>query len=89
MKRRKFLTSLVAIPAGLVAAAKAKPSALNLDEIFDQLYAIRKTRQSMVPDWFQTTRTTRVWRCHNDAYTKVLDDILGGETPEYLKNVSR
>lgn len=72
MNRRKFLASVLALPAGLIAAAKAMPTeGLNLDEIFKQLYRIRKNREPI--QWFQTTRVTH---CSTLEYDDAIDQVM-------------
>lgn len=73
MNRRNFLASVLALPAGLIAAAKAMPTeGLNLDEIFKQLYRIRKNHEPI--QWFQTTRVTH---CSTLEYDDAIDVAFG------------
>lgn len=85
MNRGAFIKTLLAIPAGLVAAAKAcaKPVGLNLDEIFEQLYQIRTNREALIMPWFQTTR---VMRCSSMAYDDAIDAAFGLPEPERRRN---
>ena len=84
MNRRNFIASLIALPVGLLAAAKAcaKPPGLDLDAIFDDLYKIRRNRQ-LTSNWMQTTRMTR---CSSIAYDDALDEAFGLPEPERRKN---
>lgn len=85
MNRGTFLKTLIGLPAGLIAAAKAlaaSPSPLNLDEIFNQLYQIRKNRE-LTAVWFQQTRTMH---CCSLPYEDAIDVAFGIPEPERKAN---
>lgn len=86
MNRRGFLAALIALPAGMVAAAKAiaQPTGLNLDEILAQLYQIKRNREAtLVMSWFQTTRLTH---CSSLAYDDAIDEIMIADKAEVRRN---
>jgi predicted P-loop ATPase len=71
--RRSFLKSLAMVPAalaGAVAVAKSAPK-LDLDEMFDLAYKIKKHRATY---WTQVSRYSV---CYSDEYIEALKKLDG------------
>jgi len=87
LSRRKFLASLIAIPAGLVAAVKAASNKTNKFVWFVDWKDIefpKKDTPIVRPGDYNDLSNQRVWTCYNAEYEAALDKIMSGKSKEEI-----